>query len=110
MTNLHEQTCEACRPGSVTVSKKELALLNDQVPEWSPVTHEGILMLRREFSFENWAQAMAFTNKVGDLAEQYDHHPEIITEWGKTTVTWWTHTVNGLHKNDFILAAKTDRL
>ena len=54
--------------------------------------------------------ALEFTNQVGELAEQEDHHPSILTEWGRVTVTWWTHAVSGLHVNDFISAAKTDQL
>ena len=60
--------------------------------------------------FKNFVQALAFTHRVGELAEEQDHHPALLTEWGKVTVTWWTHAVKGLHRNDFIMAAKTDEL
>jgi 4a-hydroxytetrahydrobiopterin dehydratase len=66
--------------------------------------------LRRIFSFDDFAQALEFTNKVGVLAEEEGHHPALLTEWGRTTVTWWTHKIRGLHRNDFVMAAKTDVL
>ena len=71
---------------------------------------DGIKRLRRAFKFKDFREAMQFTNRVGELAEQEDHHPAILTEWGKVTVTWWTHKIKGLHRNDFIMAAKTDSL
>ncbi len=110
MTELHKMTCEACRADAPRVSDAELAELIREIPEWVPVVDSGILKLERMFSFNNFIEAMAFSNKVGELAEAHGHHPAILTEWGKVTVTWWTHKINGLHKTDFILAAKTDRL
>jgi len=80
------------------------------VPDWEIVERDGVQQLERVFKFKNFVQALAFTNRVGDLAEAEDHHPALLTEWGKVTVTWWTHAANGLHKNDFIAAAKTDQL
>ena len=68
------------------------------------------MQLERAFKFRTFAQALAFTNKVGEVAELEGHHPALLTEWGKVTVTWWTHKIRGLHKNDFICAAKTDEL
>jgi 4a-hydroxytetrahydrobiopterin dehydratase len=64
----------------------------------------------RRFRFKNFAQALAFTNQVGKIAEEQGHHPNILTEWGQVTVEWWTHVIQGLHQNDFIMAAKTDQL
>jgi 4a-hydroxytetrahydrobiopterin dehydratase len=77
------------------------------VPDWELVEREGVKRLERTFKFKDFAQALAFTNRVGELAEQQDHHPVIVTEWGKVKVTWWTHKIRGLHQNDFIMAAKT---
>ncbi len=71
---------------------------------------EGVKRLERVFRFEDFANAMAFTEKVADIAESEGHHPALLTEWGRVTVTWWTHKIRGLHKNDFIMAAKTDML
>jgi 4a-hydroxytetrahydrobiopterin dehydratase len=92
------------------LSRAEIAEFNTQVPEWRILEQEGIQHLQRVFTFKDFAQALAFTNKVGQLAEANDHHPAILTEWGRVTVTWWTHKVKGLHRNDFIMAAKTDQL
>jgi 4a-hydroxytetrahydrobiopterin dehydratase len=71
---------------------------------------DGIPQLERIFKFKIFAQAVAFTLKVGELAETEKHHPAILTEWGNVTVTWWTYAIGGLHRNDFIMAAKTDEL
>jgi 4a-hydroxytetrahydrobiopterin dehydratase len=87
----------------------EINKLHPQVPDWA-IQHDGIKRLEREFKFRNFAEALLFTNKVGRLAETEDHHPSLLTEWGRVTVTWWTHKIKGLHRNDFIMAAKTDRL
>jgi 4a-hydroxytetrahydrobiopterin dehydratase len=105
---LSEQTCEACRADAPQVTDDELALLLREIPEWSPVVREGILQLERVFTFRNFVEALAFTNRVGEIAEEANHHPAILTEWGKVTVTWWSHKIRGLHRNDFILAARTD--
>jgi len=108
--NLSNETCEACRADAPRVSDDELALYMKQLPDWIGLAEEGVLKLRREFLFSNFVEALAFTNKVGELAEEFGHHPDLLTEWGKTTVTWWSHKIKGLHKNDFVLAAKTDLL
>jgi len=102
--------CEVCRVGAPTVTPDEIAEYHPQVPEWQLVEQGGIRRLQRTFKFPDFAQALAFTNRVGQLAEQEGHHPSILTEWGRVTVTWWTHKIKGLHRNDFIMAAKTDQL
>lgn len=107
---LAEERCEACRADAPHVTDAELAGLIAQIPDWQPVVIDGVLQLRREFRFRNFVDALAFTNRVGALAEETGHHPALLTEWGKVTVAWWTHKIRGLHRNDFILAAKTDRL
>jgi 4a-hydroxytetrahydrobiopterin dehydratase len=73
------------------------------------VERDGVKRLERVFKFRNFVEALGFTNKVGELAEAENHHPALLTEWGRVTVTWWTHAVKGLHRNDFIMAAKTDQ-
>ncbi len=103
-------TCVACRRDAPTVSHAELAELQPQVPDWELVEIDGVKRLRRVFSFEGFAPALEFSNRVGALAEAEGHHPALLTEWGRTTVTWWTHKIRGLHRNDFIMAAKTDEL
>ncbi|HZJ23170.1 MAG TPA: 4a-hydroxytetrahydrobiopterin dehydratase [Anaerolineales bacterium] len=110
MTNLAAGKCVACRAGEPTVTDSEIDTLHPQIPEWQIKEVDGVKRLERVFKFKNFAQALEFTNKVGAIAEEEDHHPMIITEYGKATVTWWTHKIKGLHKNDFIMAAKTDEL
>jgi 4a-hydroxytetrahydrobiopterin dehydratase len=96
--------------GDAAATSDEVANYRSQVPDWEIVKRDGLDQLERTFKFRNFAQALAFTNQVGALAEEEDHHPAILTEWGRVTVTWWTHAVGGLHKNDFVCAAKTDQL
>jgi 4a-hydroxytetrahydrobiopterin dehydratase len=92
------------------LTEGEIYMLHPQIPEWQIKEVDGVKRLERVFKFKNFAQALEFMNKVGAIAEAEDHHPMIITEYGRVTVNWWTHTVRGLHKNDFIMAAKTDQL
>ena len=102
--------CTACRGGEPTLTKDQINQLLPQIPEWDLVERAGFKRLERIFKFRNFAQALAFTNKIGGVAEAEGHHPALLTEWGKVTVTWWTHILKGLHQNDFIMAAKTDQL
>ena len=107
---LTHMRCAACRKDAPTVTEAEIDEFHPQVPEWEIVELDGIKRLRRAFSFDDFAKASEFTRKVGDLAEEEGHHPALLTEWGSTTVTWWTHKIKGLHRNDFVMAAKTDVL
>jgi len=107
---LNQQSCEACHAGTPKVSEAQLAVLLNELPNWSLVINQEVEQLQRVFKFKNFKLALAFTNDLGALAEEVFHHPAILTEWGKVTVTWWTHTIGGLHHNDFIMAAKTDEL
>jgi 4a-hydroxytetrahydrobiopterin dehydratase len=102
--------CVACRADSPRVTEAEVAEFKPQIPAWQMVERNNIPRLERVFKFPNFAEAVAFTNRVAELAEAENHHPAILTEWGKVTVTWWTHKIKGLHRNDFIAAAKTDAL
>jgi len=110
MAELCELQCEVCREDAPRVSDAEAAQLHAEVPEWRLVAHEGPSRLVREFTFKDFAEALAFTEQVGQAAEQEGHHPILRTEWGRVTVTWWTHKIGGLHRNDFIMAARTDRI
>lgn len=107
---LKDEPCEACHKDAPLVTDEEKQTLGAVIPEWSLVTRDGEEQLERTFKFKNFAQALAFTNKVGELAEEVDHHPAITTEYGKVTVNWWTHKIGGLHRNDYVMAAKTDAL
>ena len=110
MSDLRQMKCVACRAGEPTVTDSEIEVLHPQIPEWQVKEVDGVKRLERVFKFKNFAQALEFTNKVGAIAEEEDHHPLITTEWGSTTLNWWTHKIKGLHKNDFIMAAKSDEL
>ena len=104
------ERCVACRRDAPRVTAEEIAALRPQIPDWELVERDGIPRLERTFRFPDFAQALAFTVRVGELAEAEGHHPALLTEWGKVTVTWWTHKIRGLHRNDFVMAAKTDAL
>jgi 4a-hydroxytetrahydrobiopterin dehydratase len=110
MDELVLQRCVACRRDAPPVTDDEIRLLRPQIPDWELVEQGGVPQLRRTFRFPDFKTALAFTQHVGALAEVEGHHPTILTEWGKTTITWYTHAIKGLHRNDFIMAAKTDQL
>jgi 4a-hydroxytetrahydrobiopterin dehydratase len=107
MTDLASKTCVPCRGGVPPLAGTELELLSKQVPEWNVMNGHHIT---RSFKFPDFRQALAFVNKVGNLAEEQGHHPDIFLAWGKAEITTWTHAVNGLTESDFILAAKIDKL
>ena len=110
MSELSQQGCEACRADAPKISDEDLRELMPQIPDWAVIVDDGIMKLERVYSFPNFVEAMAFSNRVGDVAESVDHHPAILSEWGRVTVTWWSHEMKGLHKNDFIMAARTDEV
>lgn len=109
MDQLTQLKCTACRGDEPMLTDAQIAELHPQVPNWQVVERDNIKRLERTFKFDNFVHALAFTNKVGELAEEEGHHPAILTEWGRVTVTWWTHKIKGLHQNDFIMAAKSDQ-
>lgn len=108
--SLTQQTCVACRKDAPRVTEQEIAELHPQIPDWKIVERDGIQRLERVFTCQNFSAALDLTNRIGALAEAEGHHPALLTEWGRVTVTWWTHKIRGLHRNDFIMAAKTDAL
>ncbi|GMU21533.1 MAG: hypothetical protein AMXMBFR13_16260 [Phycisphaerae bacterium] len=108
MSMLAESKCEACRADALRLTSDEIEQLRTEVPEWQVNDHDGVPRLERVFKFKDFASALAFTNRVGALAEDEGHHPALLTEWGRVTVSWWTHKIRGLHRNDFIMAARTD--
>jgi 4a-hydroxytetrahydrobiopterin dehydratase len=108
MERLASMTCVACRGDEPALTPEEIGDVRRQTPDWQIVQRAGMEALERIFTFPDFAAALAFTNMVGALAEEQGHHPALLTEWGRVTVTWWTHAIRGLHRNDFIMAAKTD--
>lgn len=110
MSELYELKCEVCRKGAPPATDPEITEYLIQLPDWQVCERAGINQLERAFVFRNFAEALFFTQQVGALAEANGHHPTILTEWGRVTVTWWTHKIGGLHQSDFIMASKTERL
>lgn len=105
---LADESCVACRPGTPSVPESDVAVLLREIPDWRVRSRDGVASLERVFTFPDFARALAFTNAVGALAEAAGHHPALTTEYGRVTVAWWTHAISGLHRNDFVMAAKTD--
>jgi 4a-hydroxytetrahydrobiopterin dehydratase len=105
--DLASQTCVPCRGGVPPVKGKELQQILQQVPQWKAVNEHHI---SRTFTFPDFKQALDFVNRVGEVAEQQGHHPDILLTWGKAEITLWTHKIDGLTQSDFIMAAKIDRL
>jgi len=101
--------CEACRADASPATEQERQQFAAEIPDWTIETVEGVDRLTRRFPLPDFAKALAFTNQIGTIAEEAGHHPLLITEWGACTVSWWSHEMGGLHKNDFILAARTDK-
>ncbi len=108
--NLSDFTCEACRAGAPTVTESEMAEFSPRIPDWEIVDVNDVPRLRRTFEFDGWMPAVDFVNQVARAAEDNDHHPLIRLEWGKVRIDWWTHKIKGLHRNDFIMAAKSDAI
>jgi 4a-hydroxytetrahydrobiopterin dehydratase len=110
MNELAKLHCSQVNENTAKLNEREITQLKAKIPGWLTNEKEGELRLEKSFKFENFDQAVGFTNRVAQEAKKEDHHPAILTEWGKITVTWWTHKIKGLHQNDFIMAAKTDQL
>ena len=110
MTSLNSEKCTACRRDSPPIPIEEKTSLLPQISNWNLIDEEDIPKLNRSFKFKNFVDALAFTNVIGDLAETQGHHPRLITEWGSVEVTWWTHKIRNLHRNDFVMAAKTEQI
>jgi 4a-hydroxytetrahydrobiopterin dehydratase len=108
--DLASERCEACRPDSPTVPNVDEPKLLAEIPDWNLVEVKGVKRHKRTIKVKGWRPAIDLTNRISGLAEEADHHPVILTEWGKVTVSWWTHAIRGLHRNDFVMAAKVDAL
>ncbi|MBF0333584.1 MAG: 4a-hydroxytetrahydrobiopterin dehydratase [Alphaproteobacteria bacterium] len=105
---LHEKTCTPCRGGVEPLGPDQAAVFARDIPEWE--LREAGTRLVRDLRFKNFAEALSFVDRVGALAESAGHHPDICFGWGYASVTLFTHKIGGLHENDFIMAAKIDRL
>ena len=107
MSSLASKTCVPCRGGVPALKGDALTTLRAEIPQWNVVDDHHIT---RTFKFSDFRRALAFVNRVGELAEEQGHHPDVLLAWGKAEITLWTHAVNGLTESDFIMAAKIDRL
>jgi 4a-hydroxytetrahydrobiopterin dehydratase len=108
MTSLAEKTCTPCRGGIPPLTQDEAESLRTQAPDWQLV--DDARRIERTFRFRTFREALTFVQQVGELAETEGHHPDISFGWGYTTVSLRTKKIKGLHENDFIMAAKIDRL
>tara|TARA_B100000941_G_scaffold239366_1_gene182569 strand:- start:1487 stop:1816 length:330 start_codon:yes stop_codon:yes gene_type:complete len=108
--SLKESKCEACTIDAPLVSDNEATELLKELDNWKIEQRDGTKQLVKQFKFSNYEKSVDFCKKVADLAESEDHHPKIILEYGCVEVSWWSHKIKGLHKNDFICAAKTDQI
>jgi len=107
MSELATRTCVPCRGGTPPLKGAELHAISHQLPNWQVIDEHHIT---RTFSFQDFQKALDFVNRVGALAEEQGHHPDILLAWGKAAITLWTHAVNGLTESDFIMAAKIDQV
>ncbi len=110
MKTLFTQTCTPCSGNSPPVTDAEISELKPLIPDWEIIEENDEPHLQRVYKFPDFQTALIFTQRVGEEADKQGHHPALLTEWGKVTVTWWTHAIKGLHRNDFIMAAKTDMI
>ncbi|HKB97841.1 MAG TPA: 4a-hydroxytetrahydrobiopterin dehydratase [Terriglobales bacterium] len=107
MSDLAAKTCVPCRGGVPPLKGENLSILQKQVDGWNIIEEHHIM---KTFKFANFREALKFVNRVGELAEEQGHHPDIFLAWGGVEITTWTHKINGLTESDFILAAKIDQL
>ncbi len=107
MSDLAAKACVPCRGGVPPLKGEELAALQRQVDGWNVIEGHHIT---KTFQFLDFREALTFVNRVGELAEEQRHHPDIFLGWGKVEITTWTHKINGLTESDFILGAKIDQL
>ena len=110
MDELAKLHCSPIAANTPRLDEHEVNQLIAKLPGWQTYEKDAELRLEKGYEFEDFRKALAFTNKVAQVANEEDHHPSLLTEWGKVTVTWWTHKIKGLHQNDFIMAAKTEQI
>jgi 4a-hydroxytetrahydrobiopterin dehydratase len=110
MTELARASCEPCRGGVPPMTSSEIQAMLPEVSGWAVREVDGVPRLERDYTFPDFKTAMAFAVRVGELAEEQQHHPDLHVGWGRVRVETWTHKIHGLHRNDFILAAKVEAL
>lgn len=110
MSDLAKQSLDTSSAAATKLLKEQIENLLPQLPDWIVKNVDSVERIEKVYTFKDFNAALSFTNQVGALAEQEDHHPALLTEWGQVTVTWWSHKLGGLHRNDLIMAARTDQL
>lgn len=110
MGALATESLDTSKQGARALDEHEARELLADLEGWDLINVGGVLRAEKAYTFKDFQQALAFTNRVGALAEDVGHHPALLTEWGKVRVTWWSHDLGGIHRNDLIMAARTDRL
>lgn len=110
MLALADEPLNMSDAAAVLLTQEQIEELLERLPGWTLRQVDGIPRIEKTYKLKDFAQALALTNRIGELAEQTGHHPALLTEWGKVTVSWWTHFLGGLHRNDLIMAARTEQL
>ncbi len=110
MASLAQELCVPCKGDVPSLNADEISELHLQTPMWDVADVDGAQRLRRTFKFDHYLDGVAFAARVGEQAEAQDHHPTILIRYKQVAVEWYTHTINGLHRNDFVMAAKSDEL
>lgn len=105
-----KQACNFCRADAPKLSEEQIQQELNVVPDWQAVSAKGVTQLTRLFKFPDFAQALIFTNHVGEFAESIGHHPDLLTRWGSVSVTWYTHKIGGVQQGDFLCAIETELL
>lgn len=109
--NLSKMQCVPCSsPDAKCLPDEQANELLRQIPDWRIQEEDGVKQLTKVYRFPDFVKALEFAQLVGNHAEQNNHHPALLIEWGRTTVQWWSHKLKGLHQNDFIMAAHTDEI
>ena len=110
MNELRLMTCEPCQDAISAALPEQIQSWQNQLPQWQRVQYQGIEVLERVYESRDYERCLGFVQQIGALAQRENHHPEIVLSWGQVVVRWWTHKIPGLHRNDFILAARTEYL
>ena len=110
MDELAKLHCSPIGATTPRLNEHDVNQLKSKLPGWVTYEKGAGLRLEKAYEFEDFRKALAFTNQVAQVANEEDHHPALLTEWGKVTVTWWSHKIRGLTQNDFIMAAKTEQI
>lgn len=105
---LDQKSCVPCKGGMPALSKSDAEGFLSQVSDWELM--DDASKIQRKYIFKNFVDALAFTNKIGEICEAENHHPDITLGWGYCVIVFYTHKINGLHENDFIMAAKASKL